>query len=201
MTATQPKSLLKALLLGSVISSLAFAQSVAADWRINNEASDIQFVSIKKGNIGEVHHFGELAGTFTKAGALTVNISLASVDTGIDIRNTRMQEHLFESAKYPLATISAQIDPTLLKGLKAGKNKTLQVPFELNLHGKKVSLTAPVTVNAQKGGSLHVNTTAPILLNAADFGFIPGIDKLKELAGLDSIASSIPVTVQLSLEK
>ena len=201
MTATHATTPFKALLLSSLIGSLAFAQTVAADWSINNKASAVQFVSIKKGSIGEVHHFGELNGTLTKAGALTASITLASVDTGIEIRNTRMQEHLFETTKFPLATISAQIEPTVLKSLKTGKSKALQVPFELDLHGKKVTLLADVIVNPQKGGNLVVTTAKPILLNATDFGFAAGIDQLKALAGLDTIASSIPVTVQLTLEK
>lgn len=201
MTATQFISPLKAILLSGVISSLAFTQTVAADWSINNQSSAVQFVSIKKGSIGEVHHFGELSGTLTKAGTLKASITLASVDTGIEIRNTRMQEYFFETTKFPLATISAQIDPALLKRLKAGKSKTLQVPFELDLHGKKITLVADVIVSPQKGGDLVVTTAKPILLNATDFGFAAGIDKLKELAGLDAIASSIPVTVQLTLEK
>ena len=201
MKTTQFRNPLKAILWSGVISSLAFAQTVAADWSINNQSSAVQFVSIKKGSIGEVHHFGEISGTLTKTGELTASITLASVDTGIEIRNTRMQEQLFEITKFPLATISAQIDPALLQRLKSGKSKTLQVPFELDLHGKKVTLLADVIVNPQKGGDLVVTTAKPILLNATDFGFTAGIDKLKELAGLDAIASSIPVTVQLTLEK
>jgi polyisoprenoid-binding protein YceI len=191
----------KALILSSAIAALTFAQAAIADWNINNKASAVQFVSIKKGSIGEVHHFGELNGALTKSGALSVNITLASVETGIEIRNTRMQEYLFDVVKYPLASISAQVDPALLKQAKKGKSIPAQVPFELDMHGKKVTLMADVILSQQKGGDLTVSTTAPILLNAADFGFMPGINKLKELAGLDSIASSIPVTVMLILEK
>jgi polyisoprenoid-binding protein YceI len=191
--------LVKFILLVSLVKSLSISSIAYADWKINSEQSGLQFVSIKKDTVGEINHFTRLSGSLTDAGVLSVSIDLASVETGIDIRNTRMQEHLFETKQFPFATINAQVDTELIKSLKKGVAKTASIPFELNLHGKKVQLTANVFVTRLKG-KLLVTTNSPILINAEDFELAAGINKLKELAGLPSIATSVPVTVQLLLE-
>ncbi|HEY7773530.1 MAG TPA: YceI family protein [Marinagarivorans sp.] len=198
LTNTTP---LKALLLSGIISSALIGSSALADWTINNETSAVQFVSIKNGSIGETHRFSQVSGTLSKAGALTATITLGSVDTGIEIRDIRMKDVLFETPKFPSATITAQVAPAMLKSLKTGKSTNAQVPFELDLHGQKVELLADVIITQQKGGKLLVTTASPILLNAAEFGLVDGINTLKTLAGLDSIATSVPVTVQLTLEQ
>ncbi|MNF08139.1 hypothetical protein D3C80_2084800 [compost metagenome] len=39
----------------------------------------------------------------------------------------------------------------------------------------------------------QVVTLSPLVLDAADFGLAPGVDKLRKLAGLKSIGLSVPV--------
>ena len=171
-----------------------------ADWMINNEQSAIHFSSVKKNTIGEVHRFDQISGLLKKDGSFTAEIALASVNTGIEIRDTRMQEHLFETAKFPSANITAALPKELMKSLKKGASLSESVTFTLDLHGKKVELTGNVAINVSKK-AIQVNTVAPIMLDAAAFDLVPGIEMLKKLAGLDAIATAVPVTLHLVLEK
>lgn len=186
------------LALGATLALPAFAGG-KKDWRVNTESSSIHFISIKKNSIGEVHHFKTLEGSLNKSGELLVSIDLASVETGIPIRNTRMQEHLFETAQFTTATITADVSGIAYDKLKKGKSINASTPFTLDLHGKQVTLNADVIITKKADKTLSVTTTKPIMLNAQAFGLEGGIQKLMELASLNAIASSIPITVTLNL--
>ena len=41
------------------------------------------------------------------------------------------------------------------------------------------------------------STAQPVLLRAADFDLVAGLEKLRGIAGLDSISTAVPVTVRL----
>ena len=65
----------------ALLSSLLICGGAWADWVLDGERSQLNFVSIKAGDVGEVHRFAELSGTVTEAGEANVVIELASVDT------------------------------------------------------------------------------------------------------------------------
>ena len=180
--------------------SMGLSVPAMADWTLSKTESALQFVSIKKNSIGELHTFGELQGNLTDAGALSVVIGLSSVKTGIDIRDTRMQENLFEVVKFPVATVTAQVDAKAIKALKVGQQLTLALPINIDLHGKRADYVANVVVAHRADGKITAFTKLPILLKASDFALDAGIETLKQLAGLDAIASSVPVSVQLVME-
>ena len=190
--------LTSALALTSVFAQPSFA-GAKGEWVVDNEKSNISFISIKNNAIGEAHHFEKIEGNLNKSDQLSVSIDLTSVNTGIEIRDTRMQEHLFETSKFSTATITADVSKIDYRALKKGQSLQTSAPFTLNLHGAELALIADVIITKQADKTLNVVTTKPILLNATSFGLTQGIDKLMALAGLNAIASSIPVTVTLNL--
>lgn len=193
----------KNIIVRSIICLLiSFWVSISfADWSLDQSASTIHFTSIKKTAIGEVHHFSDVKGNITKNGALTVNINLASVNTGIGIRDERMKDFLFETKLFPRAVVSAEIDNQLIKSLKIGDVQQKEFSLVLDLHGHKVPLKAIMAIALLMNDRINAYSVKPILLNAADFALMPGISKLQELAGLSAIASSIPVSIQLQFQK
>ena len=90
------KQLLKAIVPLSLL--LVSAVSAAADWQIDNAQSQLSFISIKKGDVAEVHRFGEIAGGLQQDGQFELSIALESVNTGIQIRDSRMRSFLFKTA-------------------------------------------------------------------------------------------------------
>ncbi|WP_016957507.1 YceI family protein [Catenovulum agarivorans] len=185
-------------LLATATLGLAFANSAFAGWKLDEQASKLNFLSTKKAQIVEQHSFKNISGTVADSGQVVLTIELASVETNIPIRNERMQKFLFETDKFAHATINAKVDSSVLTALAVGELKTLELAAELDLHGNKQNLTVPVVVIKGNKGQLFVNSVGSVVINAADFALIEGVNKLQELAGLPSITYSVPVSFNLT---
>jgi polyisoprenoid-binding protein YceI len=183
------------LLLATVL--LMYFGPACADWELDNTNSSINFVSIKNDSLGEVHSFASLAGSIGAAGNVQVRVTLDSVETLVEVRNERMRELLFETVTFPSAQITAQIDPAILAAAAAGGVVTVSVPVALALHGQEKTVSIDVVAAGERDGSLRVFTARPVVINAADFGLQAGVTALKNIAGLQSISSAVPVTLDL----
>jgi polyisoprenoid-binding protein YceI len=167
------------------------------DWQLDGAASRLSFVSIKSGDIAEVHTFTRLSGSVSEGGAAELVIDLDSVETGIDIRNERMREHLFRTDQHPQARLVAQIDLFPLIGLAPGERVEQAIEGELSLNGVVLPIEADLVITDLNGREVLVQTRGPVLLHADDFRLTPGLETLRELAGLPSISPAVPVTASL----
>jgi YceI-like protein len=178
-----------------------FASSHAfAVWNLDSKSSSLSFVSTKAVDIAEVHHFTELAGRISDKGKAVITIGLASVETGIPIRNERMLKMLFEADKYPLATVRSKIDMETIDTISPGSSKRLTTELMLDLHGAQVAIDATVLVVKLDDDVLLVTSTAPVILNAGSADLADGIEALREVASLPSIGSAVPVSFVLVFE-
>jgi len=168
----------------------------AGDLKLDNDQSAVTFVSVKKGSVGEVHHFSRLSGEADGSHA-TVDIDLASVETGVAIRNERMRGMLFDVSRFATAKIRADTSTLNVKQLKAGEQLAATVSVNVGLHGISKQLEASVTVVRLANGGLMVSSRAPVIVNAADFGLEGGIEALRDAAKLPSIATAVPVSFVL----
>ena len=182
-------------LLAALLTLLASAQA-AAQWTLSADDSSLSFISVKAEHIAEVHSFARLSGEIGSGGEAVVSIDLTSVQTGIDIRNERMQSMLFNTDMYPRAQVSADVDAAALSSMAVGESAVLEVPLAINLHGEVLTLSAPLRVSHVQGG-LRVDTLAPIIVKADAFALVDGIESLREIAGLPSISRSVPVSFSL----
>lgn len=183
-----------ATLSGFCAAALLFSNQLIADWQLNNDASSLHFISVKKGDIAETHHFKALSGSITDEGKASLAIDLASVNTKIPIRDQRMQEFLFETKAFTTANVSLDLGKD---GVKAGVQS---LTATLDLHGVKKEVKADVVVT-EAGDQVQVTTVAPIVVNAPDFSLDAGVEKLRELAQLDVISKAVPVTFNLVFDK
>ena len=182
-------------LLAALLTLLASAQA-AAQWTLSADDSSLSFISVKAEHIAEVHSFARLAGEIDNGGEAVVSVDLTSVQTGIDIRNERMQSMLFNTDMYPRAQVSADVDAAALSSMAVGESAVLEVPLVINLHGEVLTLSAPLRVSHVQDG-LRVDTLAPIIVKADAFALVDGIESLREIAGLPSISRSVPVSFSL----
>lgn len=171
----------------------------AASWQIDNGQSQLSFVSTKKVNVAEVHHFEQISGGMNEAGEFSLAIDLESVNTGIEIRDSRMREFLFNVVDFPKANINAKVDPAIVDGLAVGQSTTASVEGELSLHGHNQSLMFEVLLTRISDSELLVVSAKPIVLNVSDYELVQGVEKLRELAGLPSISHAVPVSFYLTL--
>lgn len=161
------------------------------------DQSRVGFVSVKAGNVGEAHSFEKLDGSVDAKGAVKVAIDLASAQTGVDIRNQRMREMLFEVANFPAANLAAQIDVAAVKAMKPGERKAMTLPVTLDLHGTTNSIEAKLMVTRLAGDGVLVETAAPIIIDAEAVGLAGGVEKLRAVANLPAISNAVPVTASL----
>ena len=87
---------------------LVLATPALADWSVTSDSS-VGFVSIKNNAIGENNAFTRVAGGIDAEGNISVKVDLSSVETGVGIRNERLQAMLFEVGMYPAATVTSSI--------------------------------------------------------------------------------------------
>jgi len=102
MSTSNKNTLLKGLFFSTAITLSQFAS--AATMTLDESTSSLNLVSIKNGTIGEVHTIPKLTGSLSEKGELDISIFLSSIETNIEIRNTRINRHVFESEANPIAT-------------------------------------------------------------------------------------------------
>jgi polyisoprenoid-binding protein YceI len=173
---------------------------VRAEWTLNNDESVLSFVSTKAINAAEVHKFGALQGAIDDSGQAHVSIDLVSIDSAIELRDERMREMLFETNTYATADMTAQIDMAAVGKMSPGDISTMTVMGELALHGEKVSLTFDVIATRLTEGKLLVVSQKPVIIGAQQFRLAQGIESLREVAGLPSISTAVPVSFVLLFE-
>jgi hypothetical protein len=186
----RPAAVAAALFIG-VLSNAA-----SAAWELDSQRSAVQFMSVKNASVAELHHFKSITGGISDTGAAKVILDLDSVETLVPIRNQRMRELLFETVRFPAATLSAEV-PESLMGLAVGESRDTSIELTVDLHGDKATYIAEVLVTGIAGGGLQVVLSEPILVNAADFQLEAGIEVLREVAGLNNISTAVPVSAQL----
>ncbi|ATC93380.1 YceI family protein [Pseudoalteromonas tunicata] len=189
--------MLKALLCSALCLS---SMPLLAHWQIDNSLSRVNFVSVKKNTIAEVHSFKKVSGEIEDDGLFEMDIDLTSVESLIPIRNDRMQEFLFQTKQFPSLKLSADLKDVLAK-TKKGQSAIFNIDATINLHGVSKAIKTEVLLTHRVTGELTVASLMPVIVNAADFGLSAGLDKLQELAGLPSIAQAVPVSFVLTLEK
>jgi polyisoprenoid-binding protein YceI len=179
----------------------ACALPAFAQWTLDNQASDLRFVTTKNTNVAEVQQFTRLSGELAPSGTVTLTIDLASVETQVPIRNERLLTMLFDVVQHPSATFEGQVDMKRVAAMKPGSSADFDVEGQLSLHGKTQPAKAALRVVRLAGEQLQVNTRAPILVKADAFDLAPGIEKLREIMGLPNIVGTVPVTFALTFRK
>ena len=178
--------------------SVAISTPALATWTLDNNASRLNFISVKKGTVAENHQFTQLSGEINEQAQVNISVDLTSVNTNIAIRDQRMQKHVFETDKYSAATFIAQLEPSLFKTLKVGEVQMLNVNGKIAFHGQQQDVSIAVSVVKLTADKILVNTVKPFFMNADAYGVVAGINKLKALASLPSINTVVPVSFSVT---
>ena len=178
----------------------AAADFFAQAWRLNPSHSHIYMQSVKKNAKFETHKFLVVDGTVSKDGAARVMIDLASLVTGVDLRDVRMRFLFFETFKFPKAEITAQLDKTALKALLTKTRLAYTLTLKIDLHGVNKEIEVPVMVTRIVDNAVSVSTAKPIIINASDFSLKPGIARLSEAVGGIMITPAASITFDLVFE-
>lgn len=167
-----------------------------ADWQLE-QPSELTFMSFKNTHLAEVHRFNRIQGNIAEDGEATLSIDLTSVDSAIPIRDTRMQEMLFETSRFASATLTAKVNTKVLQQAAAGAIQTYDLTGKLNLHGLEADVSVPVLIVPAADGRLVVSSLKPVLVQADQFELTAGIQKLRDIAKLERISEVVPVSFTL----
>jgi hypothetical protein len=177
-----------------LIPLLLISLPAAADWQLDNHASTLSFVTIKAGDIAEVNSFGQLSGVVDDAGAASITIQLASVDTLIPIRDERMREVLFKTDLFPTASARTRLDMKALLALEPGESAEISAETMLAISGTEATVTAQLLVSRLSADRMQVATARPVIVNAGSVALAEGVEALREIAGLPTISKAVPVS-------
>jgi polyisoprenoid-binding protein YceI len=96
-----------------------------------------------------------------------IEVDLASLDTGIELRNRHMRENHLETDRYPKAVFrGGRVLRASAGGLTVGQPVRFDLAGELSLHGAARATTVPVEVVRASDGTLHVDAVFPVKLSA-----------------------------------
>lgn len=191
-------SIVRKILSNCLVALSILSTAALADWKVDSEQSKVFFISTKNLNISEVHSFSRIDGQLSSDGQFSADISLSSVETGIDIRNQRMRDMLFKVDLFPKANISATL-PKAIMSLAKGESMHTELPATLTLMGASKALNLDLIVSKTNDGKYMVSSAKPVLLGASELGLQDGVEALQKIAGLTSIGLTVPVTFNLVL--
>lgn len=181
--------------------SFLVADVTVADLTLDSERSSLSIISYKilagantnaNASVGERHTFSRLTGSVNASGAASVNIPLDSIESNIPIRNERLVKYVFETDKYPSATVTANVPKSAMEPGTSMSN----IDITLSLHGNEQTMNVPVFVS-NVDGDVVVSATQPVMLDAVAYDLGAGIEKLAELAKLLHIPTVVPVSFSL----
>lgn len=82
--------------------------------------------------------------------AATFDVDLASIDTGIELRNEHMRDNFLETKKFPKATFTVKNQAGVAGVLKDGQKMTIKANGDFSLHGVTVKKNVPVDLTFYK---------------------------------------------------
>jgi len=164
------------------------------DWHLNVNKSQFSFVTVKNKTHNEEHSIKYDGGYINQNGELKIHLALDTVDTGIEIRDQRLRDILFEVNQFPVAIITAKLENQL------PLLKPFDVNFNLDLHGISKNITATVLIQTV-GDELVVTNFEPIVINGKEFNLDSAINQLTKIAGLQSINYEVLADFKLTFEK
>jgi polyisoprenoid-binding protein YceI len=184
-----------------ILVNLCLLPAAHAAWQLDAGRSTLSFATIKADNIGEVHRFDKLSGSVDNAGKASVVIDLASVNTALEVRDQRLRDILFEVASFPTASLQAQVDAAQVDGLAVGASAVLPAEATLNLHGQAAPVTLELRVTRLAADRVQVIANRQVVVSAAQFNLVDGVEKLREIAGLPRISQAVPVSFVLEFTR
>lgn len=166
-------------------------------WTLDPAASRLGYVSIKAGEVAENNRFDTLSGSVATDGTASLDIDLASVSTGVEIRNERMRDIFFAVADNPKATVTAKLDPKAFAGLAVGQSLTRPLTANVTIKGASSDVATEVQVTRTAADRVLVVPTAPVIISTDMFGLTDELGELRAAAQLTSITPAVPVTFTL----
>lgn len=183
-------------LLTTIVLMLSASTSLAG-WTLDPARSELSFVTTKDAHVADNHYFRDFTARVSDDGKAELIVQTASVETNIDMRDKRLKSIFFNVEKFPQAKVNLMIRASLAKPRPAGSMKTADVSGMLELVGVQQLITGRITIYHLADGSMAVDSADTVLVDTEDFGLLPAVNKLRDMAGLNSVSVKVPVSFRL----
>lgn len=182
-------------------SSLMITNSALADWVLDSNNSNLSYGSIKNGFIGESNTFKTISGSIDENGHINIDIDLSSVDTQLELRDQRMRDIVFKVAENASAKLTGDMNLEAHHDQEIGTSRKIEASIGIELVGQKIDYDVMLLVTRLAENKVMVTPHGVIFLDLEDFELADAIETLRELAGLDRIATAAPMSFYLTFEK
>ncbi|WP_440904682.1 DUF1592 domain-containing protein [Catenovulum sp. SX2] len=179
-------------------------QSDTGLWQLIGDTSSLSYVSVKKLHTAEINQFQgndinghALSGSIDFDGNVVLAVDLNKIETGVDIRNSRVVDLLFATELLPTAYFTTQIDTSEISAIPTGDIATQTVNGELTIHGVSQQISLDLLVTKLGVGTVKVSTLRPLIVDSNSFDMAYGIEALRVVAGLSGIGEAVPVYFDL----
>lgn len=182
----------------------AAAQGASPTWQVHLPKSSLTFNTTKAavagiGGATETMRFKHFKGGMDAQGNIQLDIDLTSIDSGISIRDERLQTMFWNVAEHPSVKFRAKISPDDLQKINAGSEAVdVTIEGDLTMAGQTKPIKTALKVVPSRNMRI-VSTRQAIVINANDFGMASGVEALRAVMGLNYLSTSAPVTFHLEL--
>lgn len=183
------------------IASSLFSSAAYADWILDAENSNISYGTVKNDMIGENNTFKTISGHLNNDGQIDIEIDLSSIDTLIEIRDGRMRDIVFKVSENATAKLSGEMDLKAYDNQEIGTSRIIETTVSLELVGQKLEHDVKLLVTRLAKNKVMVTPHGVMFIDADDYDLVDAIEILRNLAGLDSIASVISMGFYLTFIK
>ena len=183
------------------IASSLFSSAAYADWILDAENSNISYGTVKNDMRGENNTFKTISGHLNNDGQIDIEIDLSSIDTLIEIRDGRMRDIVFKVSENATAKLSGQMDLKAYDNQEIGTSRIIETTVSLELVGQKLEHDVKLLVTRLAKNKVMVTPHGVMFIDADDYDLVDAIEILRNLAGLDSIASVISMGFYLTFIK
>ena len=183
------------------IASSLFSSAAYADWILDAENSNISYGTVKNDMIGENNTFKTISGHLNNDGQIDIEIDLSSIDTLIEIRDGRMRDIVFKVSENATAKLSGEKDLKAYDNQEIGTSRIIETTVSLELVGQKLEHDVKLLVTRLAKNKVMVTPHGVMFIDADDYDLVDAIEILRNLAGLDSIASVISMGFYLTFIK
>ncbi len=183
--------------LGSMFVSARAQDYTNQEWLLDPANSSVYMLTLKANTIFEVQQFKRIEGNISSTGDANIKIDLASIDSGIDLRDTRLRFQLFETFKWRYAQINARLDKAKLQALATQTRLRMPLTVSVGMLGRLNDFTSEVWVTRVSDTTVSVTTITPIIVTAESFGLEKNIAKLVDAIGGTPITPAVTITFDL----
>ncbi|HPF47981.1 MAG: YceI family protein [Alphaproteobacteria bacterium] len=178
-----------------------FSNAALAEWKLDAANSNISYGTIKNDSIGESNTFKTISGSISDSGQINIDIALASVDTQVEVRDGRMRDIVFKVAENASAKLTGNVDLADYQNQKIGSSRVVETSVQLELVGQKIEQDVTLVVTRLGENKVMVIPQGVLFIDADDYELVDSIETLRELAGLETIASVVPMSFYLTFTK